>query len=344
MSRKQIFANLIQDGDVAKPDDESVIDVQSTSQRSRRVRPLMGSADLVDSDKATPVGVLGQSLDELGARSKRAAEIEKMLTTGSTVVELETNLVDPSFVPDRMTSDDEAFQSFLASINSEGQHVPILVRPHPKMPGRFEVAFGHRRLRAAVELKRPVKAVVRELSDQELVIAQGQENNERQDLSYIEKARFAQRLERQFPRNVIMAALGVYRSDLSNLIAVASKVPGSVIEAIGPAHGVGRRNWMALADILMSDPKKIELAEATTRTDRFRSLSSQERFHLLAKELKDQRRPKNEETLFSNNGDPIGQVKQTKQKVTLTIDRSIAPDFAEFVLKEVAQRFNERQR
>ena len=41
---------------------------------------------------------------------------------------------------------------------------------------------------------RPVKAVVKKLGDEELVIAQGQENNERQDLSYIEKARFAHRL------------------------------------------------------------------------------------------------------------------------------------------------------
>jgi len=45
------------------------------------------------------------------------------------------------------------------------------------------------------------------MTDEEMVIAQGQENQARQDLSYIEKARFAQRLETRFDRDTIMQAM-----------------------------------------------------------------------------------------------------------------------------------------
>ena len=106
-------------------------------------------------------------------------------------------------------------------------------------------------MRAAVELKRTVRAAVKNLTDDELVIAQGQENNERQDLSFIEKSRFARRLEeRGFRRDTIMTALSVYKSDLSNMLSVISRIPEEIIEAIGPAPSVGRRGWIDLAERL----------------------------------------------------------------------------------------------
>jgi len=52
------------------------------------------------------------------------------------------------------------------------------------------------------------------MSDQELVIAQGQENNERQDLSYIVKSSLrATPRKSSYPRDVIMSALAIYKSD-----------------------------------------------------------------------------------------------------------------------------------
>ena len=42
------------------------------------------------------------------------------------------------------------------------------------------MAFGHRRLKAVVALGRKVRAVVRAMSDVELVIAQGIENSQRE--------------------------------------------------------------------------------------------------------------------------------------------------------------------
>ena len=118
-------------------------------------------------------------------------------------------------------------------------------------------AFGQAR-----ELGRPVKAVVRDLSDDDLVIAQGQENNARRDLSFIEKATFAMTLEeRGFNREkTIVPALSVDKTELSRLISIARTVPPSIIAAIGPAPKAGRGRWVDLAARL-DVPKAVEKAQ-----------------------------------------------------------------------------------
>ncbi|MFN6984441.1 MAG: plasmid partitioning protein RepB, partial [Rhizobium oryzihabitans] len=186
MSRKQIFANLGTPG---------TDNNDTTPERSRpRIRPILGSPELVTDVLNSPVGMIGQSLNEVSERAKRAEAIEKQLAEGLTIVSLDPADIDPSFIPDRMPASEEADAGLVEAIREQGQQVPILVRPHPDFPGRYQVAFGHRRLRAVSSLGIPVKAVVRDLSDEQLVVAQGQENNERRDLTYIEKARFAQKL------------------------------------------------------------------------------------------------------------------------------------------------------
>lgn len=342
MSRKQIFANLTPPKPDAPLDGSGQAhDATQTPRRPSRMRPLLGSPDLVDDGGHSPVGAIGQSLGELTQRSRRADEIEKMLLSGQTMVELDSGAVEPSFIPDRMPADDEAFRGFVDAIRKEGQQVPILVRPHPEKPEKYQVAFGHRRLRAAAELGIPVKAIVRPLSDEELVVAQGQENNERQDLSYIEKVRFAQRLEQLFPRDIIMSALSVYKSDLSNMLSVAAKVPSDVIDAIGPAHGIGRRSWIALADSLAGGTVNIDKARKLASTPEFNSLPSKERFDAVAKTLKDTPLTKDAEPLISHAGDEIGRLTQSKQKITLTVDRRASPDFAKFVANELPRLFEE---
>lgn len=342
MSRKQIFANLTPPPSEAGP--EMVNDDRQEFQAPRRpsrIRPLMGSPDLIDDGGRSPVGALGQSLGELSERSRRAEEIEKKLISGQIMVELDPGTVEPSFIPDRMPTDDEAFRGFVEAIRREGQQVPILVRPHPESAQKYQVAFGHRRLRAALELGIPVKAIVRSLTDQELVVAQGQENNERQDLSYIEKVRFAQRLEQQFPRDIIMSALSVYKSDLSNMLSVAAKIPADLIDAIGPAHGVGRRNWMTLADGLASDKRRAQRAREIAGQANFVSLPSKERFEAIARSLKDAPLTREADAVLSSSGKEIGRLSQTRQKIMLTIDRRASPEFAEFVMRELPRLFDD---
>ena len=168
------------------------------------------------------------------------------------VVELDPSGVEPSPFADRFVGgEDAAYLALRASIAERGQEVPILVRVHPSQPGRYQAAYGHRRLRAAQDLQRPVKAIVRALADDDLVIAQGLENSAREDLSFIERALFAHNLEEAgVERAVIGQALAVDRAEIAKLIAVARDVPRDVAFAIGRAAKAGRPRWLAFAQAL----------------------------------------------------------------------------------------------
>ena len=91
----------------------------------------------------------------------------------------------PSPVVDRLSRAgdlDPGFDALKASIAADGQSVPVLLRPHSDpakaAAGLYETAYGHRRVRAAKDLGLQVKAIVRPLTDDELVLAQGRENAE----------------------------------------------------------------------------------------------------------------------------------------------------------------------
>jgi len=193
------------------------------------------------------VGVVGAMSESFEAMAADLREAKEKIETGELVAEIPTELIDPSFITDRI-GDGGDMEEFVASIRDFGQHTPILLRPHPDSPGRYQIAFGHRRYRALKVLGRPVKALVKPLTDDELVVAQGQENQSRLDLSYIERAMFAARLEsKKFQRDVICSALNIDKTEVSRMISVATGLPVELIEAIGPAQKTGRRKWMDLA-------------------------------------------------------------------------------------------------
>jgi len=187
------------------------------------------------------IGAVTRSIEQLKSQIGEAKNLQLQLAAGHTVVELDPGLVERSFVADRMARTFDEESAFAENIREQGQLVPILVRPHPTNSGRFQVAYGHRRLRAAASLGVKVRAVVKELSDVELVVAQGQENSARTDLSFIERSIFAARLEKAgFDREIIMAALMIDKTALSKLISVAIKIPEDVLIAVGPAPKAGR--------------------------------------------------------------------------------------------------------
>ncbi len=323
MSRKALFTNL--SPAPATPD----------APAPSRSRPLMGAAGL--SPDARPVGAVGQSLNELSDRAKRAEEIERKLTQGQVIVDLDPDLIDPSFVADRMEMAPAALQSLREKIEAHGQLNPILVRLHPDAEGRYQVAFGHRRLRAVKEIGRQVRAVVRAMTDEELVIAQGQENHEREDLSYIEKCVFAARLEqRGFNRATIMSALSVYKSDLSNMLSV-SKIPSGIVVAIGPAPGTGRRGWIELASLVEDHRKAID--KAIQNAD-FGTQDSDLRFKAVLNATKDSPEKANTE-VWTSKGKPLAKVTLGGNRIALSIDRKKSPEFADFVLNRLRDLYRE---
>lgn len=304
-----------------------------------RVRPLLG----LDRPprQASALGAISQSLGGINEKVKRAEEIEQKLIEGQVIVELDPTLIDDSFVPDRMESTDEQNTAFRELIRQHGQSVPILVRPKPDAPERYEVAFGHRRLRATRELGIKVRAVVRPLTDEQLVIAQGQENSGRTDLTFIERARFAARLEdRKFSREIIMASLNVDKAALSRLIAIATRVPSNVIEAIGPAPAFGRVRWQELTDLLEHGSNRARAFEIVQDAS-FSNLDTDKRFEKLMAGLRAKTTRAGAETWTAADGTHAAKVSRSGKKLSLTFDDRVAPEFGDFVRAKLPTLYEE---
>lgn len=252
----------------------------------------------------------------------------------SVIRDLDPALISSSFIADRMEMADESYHALRASIAAKGQMVPILVRPHPTAPGRYQVACGHRRLRAAAELGRPARALIRELTDREFVIAQGQENSLRANLSFIERARFAQALEeRRYGRDTIIAALGIDKATASRLLSICRHLPTDVIEAIGPAPSTGRERWMKLARAYRRRAAERPV-DPLLESPAFSEATSDQRFLLLHDHLV--LAPRREDAPPQRRRLRLGlctaSATLTDNTLTLRTDRAIARGFGAFLL------------
>jgi ParB family chromosome partitioning protein len=286
------------------------------------------------------VKAMGLSLSSITREAEEAKLLRQALEAGERVVSLDPVLVDASFVSDRLSEEERDDPDFLALVDSmrdSGQQAPILVRPHPDDAGRYQVAYGHRRLRAARRLGQPVKALVRPLTDEELVVAQGKENAERRNLSFIERAVFAKALvERGFDRKLVGDALVVQKSELSRLLQVADAVPDQFVRAIGPAPKAGRERWMALAALFGNDAAKMKAADESG-SERFRQAPTDERFRMLFERLARRTRPEKPpaEDLKGPDGKVFARVSRSGRGVRIDFAADAEPAFAEVLAERL---------
>ncbi len=176
----------------------------------------------------------------------------------ASIREIETRLIDDSAFKDRIDPDAEEIFDLADSIRAQGQLIPILVSPLPS--GRFRIVYGRRRLAALRHLGLPAKALVRDLDEDQAIIAQGQENTYRKDLSWIEKATFAkQLLEAGKSDELVCDALNIDQkarkageklTGLSRMRQVAARFAPELIDAIGAAPKVGRDRWYEASQTL----------------------------------------------------------------------------------------------
>jgi ParB family transcriptional regulator, chromosome partitioning protein len=279
---------------------------------------------------------MGLSLKNLSDEADEARALKAQLATGARVIELDPSLVDPSFVRDRLAEPEgEAFEVFKASLAADGQQVPILVRPAPNDEGRYQAAYGHRRLAALRALGQPVKAIVRELTDEQLIVAQGKENSDRRDLSFIERALFAARLEdRGFPRAALTAALSLQKGNLSTMISVARSIPEPLIVAIGPAPKVGRPRWEQLAALIVNDTRKWRMAIADPA---FATADSDARFECILKSLIQRSEVRAPDIVRDQDGTPLAVVNHGKGRVRLTIESRHVPEFGDWLIVQLPE-------
>jgi ParB family chromosome partitioning protein len=286
------------------------------------------------------------SIDEL-------AESAKRVVAGDVIVELDPQRIDASFVGDRLGDDEEEFAALKEAIRSQGQSTPILVRPHPDDPTRYMVVFGHRRLRAARELGVQVRAVVKDVEAIAHVILQGQENSARANLTFIERAVFARRLqEAGQSKETIKAALSVDDTLLSRMSSVIDIVPLHVLEALGPCKGVGRDRWEELKKLLLR-PMVLEKARTLASTGELETLPSPERFERLVQALRQHTRSRKaaraEQPTRVWQADDAGvkvELRRTQKAYQISLGSTQAKAFGDFIsenLDELYRAFKARQ-
>jgi ParB family chromosome partitioning protein len=293
-----------------------------------------------------PLRSIGLSLKQMSAEADDARALRAQIEGGQHVVNLDPSLVDPSFITDRIPIErDPSFDIFVQSIAEAGQQVPILVRPHPDTAGRYQAAYGHRRLRAAAALGLSVRAIVRPLTDAELVVAQGKENGDRRDLSFIERATFAAHLEqRGFDRPTIMAAIGVDKADLSRLIALAKTVPGEIVQAIGPAPKAGRPRWTQLAEAVAVRADAADVVRTIAATGAFGAADSDKRFSLVLTAVRAPTLSDLRDVWQDKQGRALVRIERSSSGTRLTVDERLARGFGAFLIERLSALHEEFQR
>lgn len=295
------------------------------------------------------VSAVNSVLNVMADNAKAADELREQLAAGTTSINIDPAVIDSSAIADRLpTAKDPKFDALVESMRANGQEIPILVRPSPIASGRYQIAYGRRRLRAAVQLGIPIKAQVRNLTDEQLVIAQGLENGPREDLSWIEKALFALRLEDAgYERSTIMAALSTDKADLSRYISVARSLPVRMVEAIGPAPKAGRPRWAVLAERLQKPAAQSVAEEMFGRLD-FLEADSDTRFAMVldAVRVVPPRRRGQVSVWHSPQGKKAARVERAEGRTTISFEEKHVPDFAAYLegrLDELYREFVNRK-
>lgn len=288
--------------------------------------------------------MMGLALDSLNASAEEAEALREQLAAGDRVVELDPGLIDRSPVEDRIQDPlDPDFETLMESLRTSGQQVPILVRPHPTEEGRYQAAYGHRRLRAAQALGRTVRAVVRTLSDDELVVAQGRENLERRDLSFIERAQFALSLERLgYGRQTILEAVEPNKGNLSVMLSIVRDLPDGLVAAIGPAPKVGRPRWMELGGTILAvggPAAAMDLLKDLLASQRFTSASSDDRFGMVLKTLQGPDERPTPRVIQSREGQSIARLDVSGRQSRIVLDDRLFADFVAARLPDLHAEF-----
>ncbi|MDP2582107.1 plasmid partitioning protein RepB [Shimia thalassica] len=229
---------------------------------------------------------------------------------------------------------DQSVVELANSIRPPGsQHVPVLLRPSENQKGRYEVIYGRRRILACRYLGQDVRALVRKMEDKDALLAKGLENSSRADLSYYERARFAQEiLEQGYTNEEVYSALSISKNVLSQYTRVTNNVPNSLGDKIGPAPKSGRPKWTTLAVAL--EEERINTMQAHNMLkDLSPAMSSDQRLDHLLSHLS-----KEPDILEPVNGVKI---KTTSGGLTMKVTAKDDPAFANWLKTNIGELIQE---
>lgn len=149
------------------------------------------------------------------------------MQTGDMVQNIDINDIKPNSTQPRQTFNEENIEELAASITAHGVIQPIILR---RSAGGFEIVAGERRWRAARKAGlKQVPGIVRELSEDQLMIVALIENIQRENLNPIEEAEAFQRMcgEFGFTQEAISKNVGKSRPYITNSLRLL-KLPGEI--------------------------------------------------------------------------------------------------------------------
>ncbi len=218
------------------------------------------------STKPTPR--LGRGLAAL--MGEAAATLDSPAAAG--VQALPLAALEPGPFQPRMGINHAAQAELTESIRARGILQPILVRPHPADPARYQIIAGERRWRAAQAAGlSEVPSLVRALGDADALAAALVENLQRQDLNPIEEAEGYQRLLDEFglQQDALAEAVGKSRSHITNtlrLLNLPRSIQGDVRSgALSAGHArllINHRDPEAIAIAVIARGLNVRQTEA----------------------------------------------------------------------------------
>jgi len=222
-------------------------------------------------------GELTKVENELVAIKAKLAEHEGSYPTRK----LDARLIKPSRFANRLEESFEAseFQKLKTEIANAGGNVQA-IKVRPLGADEYEIAFGHRRHRACLDLDLPVLAMIADLSDKELFEDMTRENDSREDLSPYEWAMHYKRgIDNKLYKNWadVAASLGKTKGLVSRFSALA-ELPKSIVEAF-PSKNDIQPKWAAkLRQVLDADTDAVLIVAKEIKG---KSLRAKEVFELL---------------------------------------------------------------
>ncbi len=185
---------------------------------------------------------------------------------------LSIDLLDPNPFQPRMNFDEDMLRDLAESIRTQGVLQPILVRPHPDVPGRYQIIAGERRWRAAgIAGLHEIPVICRELSDVESAAAALIENLQRENLNPIEEAEGYQRLVQNFglTHETLGIAVSKSRAHVGNIMRLLT-LPETVRDEVRKgALSLGHaRAMLTLPDAARVMPEIMKKGLSVRQTER----------------------------------------------------------------------------
>lgn len=186
-----------------------------------------------DKNRTLERRALGKGLDSLLPRIvPPAAAAAPMPTDSGRPLEIALRQIERNPFQTRTTYDEAALDELADSIRATGVIQPVLVRPLPN--ARFQLIAGERRWLAAQRADlETIPAIVRSVSDEQVLEITIVENLQRVDLNPIEQAKAFHRLSREFGMTQEQMAIrtGKDRSSIANFLRLL-RLPEPVQEMV----------------------------------------------------------------------------------------------------------------